>query len=326
MVTRIVVRLTSAFSDAAAANVSAATTATNNINDVNRDIEENKKRPLPSSSVADSNSNDNERVEKKRKRPHAFVFDLSDVPPQPPIPKSSRRVKKGTSKYQGVCFNKAASKWSAQLMVEGKPRCIGLYSDEEEAAVDYARAVFKYKGGTQGKDNSFVMDLSDVPPQPPIPKSASYIKEGASKYQGVCFNKRMNKWYAQISIEEKPRFIGYYDDEEEAAVDYARALFKYKPAGEEIVKQQANSFVIDLSDVPPQPPIPKRKGYIKEGAAKYQGVTFNKAANKWQAKISIEGKQQYIGSYTSEEEAAVDYARAVFKYRGGMQQQEKTSC
>ena len=41
-----------------------------------------------------------------------------------------------------------------------------------------------------------------------------------------------------------------------------------------------------------------------------------KKANKWLAKIKIEGKQRQIGSYENEEEAAVDYARAVFKYRG----------
>ena len=37
--------------------------------------------------------------------------------------------------------------------------------------------------------NSFSVDLSDVPPQPPIPKNGSHIKEGASKYTGVYFDK-----------------------------------------------------------------------------------------------------------------------------------------
>ena len=63
--------------------------------------------------------------------------------------------------------------------------------------------------------------------QPPILKSAGRIKDGASKYTGVCFSKQQNKWQAQIMIDGKQHSIGYYDNEEEAAVDYARALFKY---------------------------------------------------------------------------------------------------
>ena len=33
--------------------------------------------------------------------------------------------------------------------------------------------------------------------------------------------------------------------------------------------------------------------------------------NKWVATIRIDGKQHFIGVYENEEEAAVDYARAV---------------
>ena len=70
--------------------------------------------------------------------------------------------------------------------------------------------------------------MACLPPQPPIPKSSGHIKEGASKYTGVCFNKRYNKWQAQIHLDGKQRLIGYYYDENEAAVDYARAALRYK--------------------------------------------------------------------------------------------------
>eukprot|EP00984_Skeletonema_dohrnii_P000070 scaffold23_cov101-Skeletonema_dohrnii-CCMP3373.AAC.5 len=257
----------------------------------------------------------------------SIIIDLSDVPPQPSIPKSEGRIKDGASKYTGVHFNKPMNKWQAQISIDGKRQCIGYYDNEEEAAADYARAVFKYKGqGVRDKaretkeENSSFIDLSNVPPQPPIPKSAGHNKEGASKYTGVTFYKPMNKWKAQIYIDGKQRGIGYYDNEEEAAADYARAVFKYKGQGAldkaRETKEENSSFIIDLSNVPPQHPIPKSGGYIKEGASKYNGVTFSKAMNKWQAQISIDGKQRLIGYYESEEAAAADYARAVFKYRG----------
>lgn len=176
------------------------------------------------------------------------TIDLSDVPPQPPVPKRSKRVKGGTSKYKGVSFNKIYNKWIAKIMFEGKQHAIGIYDNEEEAAVDYARAVFKYKRGSGGQDHrdSFVIDLSNVPPQPPIPKNSCNIKEGASKYTGVTFNKHSNSWHAQISVGGKNRFIGLYDNEEDAAVDYARALFKYRRSGaSEAAQVNVSSDVVE---------------------------------------------------------------------------------
>ena len=281
---------------------------------------------------------------KRRQRAAGFEIDLSDVPPQLPIPKSSGRIKEGASKYTGVYFNKALNKWMAQISIEGKNRRIGSYVNEEEAAIDYARAVYKYQGQealdkARERNNSSVpsIDLSDVPPQLPIPKSKGRMKEGeASKYAGVYSYKGNHNWRARITIEGKLRNIGYYENEEEAAADYARAVFKYK--GQEAlnkVREQNLSiddvddvppqpkrqrlpdpeFVLDLTDVPPQQPIPKRKGKMKEGSSKYTGVYFHKESNKWMARIRIGGKQYSIGFYENEEEAAIDYARAVFKYR-----------
>ena len=106
--------------------------------------------------------------------------------------------------------------------------------------------------------------------------------------------------------------------EEEAAADYARALFKYKGQDEleKARKRNRNSVSIDLSDVPPQLPIPKSKGKMKEGASKYAGVTFSKANKKWMARIKIDGKLCHIGYYENEEEAAAVYTSAVLKYKG----------
>jgi hypothetical protein len=94
----------------------------------------------------------------------------------------------------------------------------------------------------EGRDHreSFVIDLNGVPPQSPVPKSSGRIKEGASKYVGVSYNKRDNMWQAHIYFDGKQRIIGYYDDEEEAAGDYARALFKYRVNREYYVGRTGN--------------------------------------------------------------------------------------
>ncbi len=303
-------------------------------------------QPTPTNSTNNSNNKNNDggarstsedivigNETKRHQRAAGFEIYLSDVPPQLPVPKSAGRIKEGSSKYTGVHFNEASNKWEAQIVIEGKQRHIGCYENEEEAAIDYARAVFKYKGETaldkarEQKSSAISIDLSDVPPQLPILKRAGQVKEGTSKYVGVYFHKENHYWRARITIEGKLRNIGCYENEEEAAIDYARAVFKYR--GEEAFDKarERNSsgsgdekyphpkFVLDLSDVPTQQPIPKSKGRIKEGSSKYTGVYFNKALNTWLAQIVIDGKKRYIGSYESEEEAAIDYARAKFKYK-----------
>lgn len=59
-------------------------------------------------------------------------------------------------------------------MIDGKQHYIGSYENEEEAAIDYARAVFKYKGQEaldkareRKKSPGISIDLSDVRPQQP---------------------------------------------------------------------------------------------------------------------------------------------------------------
>ncbi len=270
-----------------------------------------------------------EALDKARERKSygsRVVIDLRDVPHQLPIPRSKIRIKEGSSKYAGVSFCKTNNKWKARIIIEAKEHHIGLYDNDEEAALDYARAIFKYKGqealNKERERNSSLsasaIDLSDVPPQKPILKSADQVKEGSSKYAGVTFRKQTNKWQAKITIDGKQHYIAHYENEEEAAIDYARAVFKYKSQGalakarERIMSGSAIN--IDLSDVPPQLPIPKSKGCIKKGASKYTGVYLNH--KKWMSKIRIEGKQRCIGYYENEEDAATDYARAVFKYKG----------
>ena len=70
-------------------------------------------------------------------------------------------------------------------------------------------------------------NLRLVTPQQNTMNKRSY-KNSTSKYKGVYWDKKYNKWRTRITIDNKKKHIGYYQDEREAALAYdkeAKKLF-----------------------------------------------------------------------------------------------------
>ena len=111
-------------------------------------------------------------------------------------------------------------------------------------------------------------------------------KNGTSQYTGVFLKKNINKWLANIKIDSKSKHLGYFASEEEAAEAYQKALKMYHEG--------------DLSFTKTRIP-----------SSKYKGVYCDKRSNKWVSRITINGKQKHLGSFTSEEDAAEAYQKAL---------------
>lgn len=70
--------------------------------------------------------------------------------------------------------------------------------------------------------------------------------------------------------------------------------------------------------------LPKSK--LRESTSKYKGVLYSAASKKWRARIRVDGELIDLGSYGSENSAALAYNEASLKYFGKNGYQNRVSA
>jgi hypothetical protein len=110
---------------------------------------------------------------------------------------------KGSSKYTGVCWCKQSNKWKASISINGKHIHLGSFTDEIEASEYYQSALISIENGTEITRKEVVC---------------------SSKYTGVSWNKKSNKWDAAMHVNRKKIHLGSFTDEQEAHESYQKAL------------------------------------------------------------------------------------------------------
>ncbi|KAL1816156.1 hypothetical protein DCAR_0520531 [Daucus carota subsp. sativus] len=128
-----------------------------------------------------------------------------------------------------------------------------------------------------------------------------------------CWNESQNKKGRQ----------GAYDDEAAAAHAYDLAALKYW-GPETILNFPLMTYQTELKDMETQ----SREEYIgslrrkssgfSRGVSKYRGVARHHHNGRWEARIGrvFGNKYLYLGTYATQEEAAVAYDMAAIEYRG----------
>lgn len=129
----------------------------------------------------------------------------------------------------------------------------------------------------------------------------------SSKYKGVSWNKRLQRWKAYIRINRKQKHLGYFAREKSAAAAYNKSAIDI--FGEHAFVNKIN----ENNNVLPQK-IEKQAQYRGENRTGFKGVS--EKGNGWQASIGHNYKSIYLGYFDTKDQAAKAYDEEAYEIYG----------
>jgi len=139
-----------------------------------------------------------------------------NFPTSPGQVRAKRRVQK--SRYRGVSWSGSAKKWVASVCVGGKQTYLGSFDIEADAAEKYAEAKKLSKSHPAGFISGAYLKGGKSGGNSVA--AGSKARRTTSPYRGVSWHAPLGRWKAEIQIEGKKVYLGYFDDEAGAARVY----------------------------------------------------------------------------------------------------------
>uniref|UniRef100_J3MXL3 AP2/ERF domain-containing protein n=1 Tax=Oryza brachyantha TaxID=4533 RepID=J3MXL3_ORYBR len=164
-----------------------------------------------------------------------------------------------------------------------------------------------------------------VPRESPSQRSSVYRgvtrHRWTGRFEAHLWDK--NSWNESQNKKGKQVYLGAYDDEEAAGRAYDLAALKYW-GPDTILNFPLSAYDDELKEMEGQ----SREEYIgslrrkssgfSRGVSKYRGVARHHHNGRWEARIGrvFGNKYLYLGTYATQEEAAMAYDMAAIEYRG----------
>lgn len=137
-------------------------------------------------------------------------------------------------------------------------------------------------------------------------------KNATSKYKGVCQYKGSKKWVATIydSKNKKNIYLGSFDDEDEAALSYNKAVKEMFGDGAFINKIGFDNSSKAVDQVKHK----YKQNRRPKGKTGFRGVT--KSGDKYRGRIFTDNKTVWLGAHDTPEQAAKEYDKRSYELFG----------
>ncbi|OIT02800.1 PREDICTED: AP2-like ethylene-responsive transcription factor At1g16060 [Nicotiana attenuata] len=174
---------------------------------------------------------------------------------------------------------------------------------------------------SKGKRKRKAVVPRDSPPQRSSIYRGVTRHRWTGRYEAHLWDK--NCWNETQSKKGRQVYLGAYDDEEAAAHAYDLAALKYW-GQDTILNFPLSTYEKELKEMEDQ----SREEYIgslrrkssgfSRGVSRYRGVARHHHNGRWEARIGrvFGNKYLYLGTYATQEEAAMAYDMAAIEHRG----------
>jgi hypothetical protein len=136
-------------------------------------------------------------------------------------------------------------------------------------------------------------------------------KGSSSRYLNVSFHKASSSWDVRLwdPLTKRQLHIGYFASEVDAARAYDHAAVQAKWPG---AKRNFPGEAIS------EPPVSLGEEQKQRKSSRYLGVSWYKSRSSWRVTLRdpLTKRQQFIGNFTFEEDAARAYDRAAVQAHG----------
>jgi flagella basal body P-ring formation protein FlgA len=239
--------------------------------------------------------------------------------------------------FKGVCTS--LSKFVAHVRENGKLLHLGTFATREEAALCYARSIGAERAAAEAAEAAEARDNGQQPQTADEARAAAAAEglelvpssRSETGFKGVVRNSR-GRFEVFITENGKQRYISIFATREEAALCYARSIGAERAAAEaaEAAKARDNGQQPLTADEARAPRRPRDNGQQPltadeaRAAAAAEGLElvpssrsetgFKGVRNKggrFEVFITENGKQRYISTFATPEEAALCYARSI---------------
>jgi len=213
------------------------------------------------------------------------------------MPKSKRKKRSIRSKsgFFGV-KKRSSGKYQATISIEGKDKYLGSYDTAKQAAKAVDKEAIELRRPLSKLNYPKKAPVGYTPIQRPLQSNNTV------GYRGVYKNGMNFRAYTDIA--GKRTYHGTYDTAKEAAIACDRAVLKAKQFTTLLnFPDMVHNLDVEL--------IRKKQKVASNNTIGYKGII--KRGTKFMARISVDGKRIYVGTFDTSIAAALAYDQAAIK-------------